>query len=197
MVMLPGLDKENNIWDYDVTVNAKFDSSPIPDDPDNYTIDRKVLKVWADDGHEKDRPKEVIVQLLCDGKVYDTVTLNAAMNWRYTWTGLDDCYTWTVVEKESEGYTVEVTREGITFVVTNTCNEDIPDKPATPDTSAPLTDKYTHVHTPTTSAAPDTPGNPTLPQTGQLWWPVPVMIAFGMLFVIIGLVSRRGTDDEE
>ena len=57
MVMLPGLDKENNIWVYDVAVNAKFDSSQIPDNPDDHTIDRKVLKVWADDGHEKDRPK--------------------------------------------------------------------------------------------------------------------------------------------
>lgn len=172
MVMLPGLDKENNIWVYDVTVNAKFDSSPIPDNPDDNTIDRKVLKVWADDGHEKDRPKEVIVQLLRDGKVYDTVTLNAANNWRHTWTALNDRYTWTIVEKELEGYTVEVTREGITFVVTNTYNEEIPDKPTTPT-------------------------KPTLPQTGQLWWPVPVLIAVGMLFVVIGLVRRRGTIDED
>ena len=183
MVMLPGLDKENNIWVYDVTVNAKFDSSQIPDNPDDNTIDRKVLKVWADDGHEKDRPKEVIVQLLRDGKVYDTVTLNAANNWRYTWTGLNDRYTWTIVEKELEGYTVEVTREGITFVVTNTYNEEIPDEP-TPTA-------------PTTPDKPTTPTKPTLPQTGQLWWPVPVLIAAGLLFVVIGLVRRRGAVDEE
>ena len=183
MVMLPGLDTENNIWVYDVTVNAKFDSSQIPDNPDDNTIDRKVLKVWADDGHEKDRPKEVIVQLLRDGKVYDTVTLNAANNWRYTWTALNDRYTWTIVEKELEGYTVEVTREGITFVVTNTYNEEIPDGP-TPTA-------------PTTPDKPTTPTKPTLPQTGQLWWPVPVLIAAGLLFVVIGLVRRRGTVDEE
>ena len=183
MVMLPGLDKENNIWVYDVTVNAKFDSSQIPDNPDDNTIDRKVLKVWADDGHEKDRPKEAIVQLLRDGKVYDTVTLNAANNWRYTWTALNDRYTWTIVEKELEGYTVEVTREGITFVVTNTYNEEIPDEP-TPTA-------------PTTPDKPTTPTKPTLPQTGQLWWPVPVLIAAGLLFVVIGLVRRRGAVDEE
>lgn len=177
MVMLPGLDKENNIWVYDVTVNAKFDSTPIPDNPDDHTIDRKVLKVWADDGHEKDRPKEVIVQLLRDGTIYDTVTLNVANNWRYTWTGLDDRYTWTIVEKELGGYTVEVTREGITFVVTNTYDEDIPGEP--------------------TPAAPTTPTKPTLPQTGQLWWPVPVLIAAGLLFIVIGLVRRRGTKDED
>ncbi|MGN0998542.1 MAG: Cna B-type domain-containing protein [Faecousia sp.] len=177
MVMLPGSDSEDHILVYDAVVNAKFDASQIPDNPDDHTIDRKVLKVWADDGHENDRPEEVIVQLLRDGKVYDTVALNAAGNWRYTWTGLDDRYTWTVVEKESEGYTVEVTREGITFVVTNTCNEEIPD---TPD--------------PTT---PTTPTKPTLPETGQLWWPVPVLMAAGMLFVVIGLVRRRGMIDDD
>ena len=182
MVMLPGSDKENNSWAYDVTVNAKSDSSPIPDNLDDHTIDRKVLKVWADDGHEKDRPKEVIVQLLRDGKVYDTVTLNAANNWRYTWTGLNDRYTWTIVEKELEGYTVEVTREGITFVVTNTYDENTPDNP-----------------TPTTPSTPDTPtspGKPTLPQTGQLWWPVPILIAVGLFFIVIGLIRRRGMTDE-
>ena len=189
MVMLPGLDKENNIWVYDVSVNAKFDSSPIPDNPDDHTIDRKVLKVWADDGQEKDRPNEVIVQLLRDGKVYDTVTLNAENNWRYTWTGLNDRYTWSIAEKELEGYTVEVTREGITFVVTNTCDEDIPDEPAP---IAPATPDE-----PTAPDEPATPAKPTLPQTGQLWWPVPILISAGLLFVVIGLVRRRGTVDEE
>ena len=84
------------------------------------------------------------------------------------------------MEKELEGYTVEVTREGITFVVTNSYNEEIPDEP-TPTT-------------PTTPDKPTTPTKPTLPQTGQ---PVPVLIAAGLLFVVIGLVRRRGAVDEE
>ena len=256
MVMLPGLDKKNNTWIYDVTVNAKFDSSQIPDTPDNSTISRKVLKVWADDGHEKARPKEVIVQLLRDGKVYDTVTLNAANNWRYTWTGLGNRYTWTVAEKELEGYTVEVTREGITFVVTNTYNEEIPDEPTPvdpdPEISRPDTDisnPDTDISNPDTeisdsnaetsrtdigisrpdvekelegyteevsregisfmetnnykdknsenptSGDPDSPAQPydsKPPPTGQLWCPVPVLIAAGLLFVVIGLIRRRG-----
>lgn len=168
MVMLPGLDKENNVWVYDVTANAKYDYSEIKKDPDgNNTIDRKVLKVWQDDGYELERPKEVIVQLLRNGKVYDTVTLNANNNWRYTWKNLNDAYTWTVAEKELKDYTVKVTREGSTFVVTNTYNSDIP---------------YV--------------SKPNLPQTGQLWWPVPLLICAGLLFVVIGLVLRRGIDDE-
>ncbi|MFR0986221.1 MAG: LPXTG cell wall anchor domain-containing protein [Frisingicoccus sp.] len=30
-----------------------------------------------------------------------------------------------------------------------------------------------------------------LPQTGQLWWPVPVMAIVGMLFVMFGWYRRR------
>lgn len=172
MAMLPSLDKENNVWSYDVAVSPKFDRSKIPGSSGDDTITRKVLKLWEDKGQEKDRPEKVIVQLLRDGKVFDTVTLNAANNWRYTWTALDNGYSWTVVEKETDNYTVEVTQEGITFVVKNTHNEDIPDEPTTPT-------------------------KPTLPQTGQLWWPVPVLIAAGLLFVVIGLLRRRGAADEK
>lgn len=175
MVLLPTQDMEANEWIYDVAVNPKHDSRPEPSGPDDDTITRKVLKVWADDGHEKDRPQEVVVQLLRDGKVYDTVTLNADNNWRYTWEELDDSDTWTVVEKEMDGYTVAVTQEGVTFVVTNTYTEDNPEEPTTPVT----------------------PDDPKLPQTGQLWWPVPVLIAAGLLFVVIGLLRRRGAADEK
>ena len=179
MVMLPSLDAETNTWIYAVTATAKFDSSKIPEKPD--TVSCKVLKIWNDEGHEKARPKEVMVQLLKNGVVYDTVTLNSKNNWRYTWANLDNAYRWTVVEKEMEEYTAEVTREGNTFYVTNSFSEDIPDEP-----------------TPTTKPdTPTTPGKPTLPQTGQLWWPVPVLIAAGLLFVVIGLLRRRGAADEK
>ena len=67
---------------------------------------------------------------------------------------------------------MQVTREGITFVVTNTYNENIPDKPTTPT-------------------------KPTLPKTGQLWWPVPILISVGLLFTVIGLVRHRGNADEK
>lgn len=172
MVMLPGLDSGSNLWMYDVTANAKFDSSQAPDNPDAHTIERKVLKVWADGGHENARPQEVTIQLLRDGEVYDTVTLNAANNWRHTWTELDDRYAWAVVEKELEGYTVAITQEGITFVVTNTYGGSTPPEPTAPS-------------------------GPSLPYTGQVWWPVPVLAAAGMLLVIVGLIRRRGKMNED
>ena len=40
--------------------------------------------------------------------------------------------------------------------------------------------------------------NERLPQTGVLWWPVPMMIALGLLFIIIGLlIKRKGIKNEK
>lgn len=33
-----------------------------------------------------------------------------------------------------------------------------------------------------------------LPQTGQLWWPVPMLIFVGLLCIVVGLIRRRGTN---
>lgn len=178
MVILPGQDAQNGSWIYDVTVNAKHESVP-ENGSGSEPVSVKVLKVWNDQGHQSQRPAEIIVQLLCNGVVYDTVTLNATNNWRYTWENLDPTCTWVVVEIPVTGYTVTVTQEGITYVVTNTYGGNTPSNPNNPST-------------PNTPNTPSTPNNPTLPQTGQLWWPVPVLLAAGLLLVLIGLIRRRG-----
>lgn len=43
---------------------------------------------------------------------------------------------------------------------------------------------------------PTTPGG-NLPQTGQLWWPVPVLLLCGLLCIAVGLFRRRRASDEE
>lgn len=45
---------------------------------------------------------------------------------------------------------------------------------------------------------PVTPPTPPgrLPQTGQLWWPVPVLLGSGLFSLLLGSVRRRGVDDE-
>ena len=133
--------------------------------------DYEVIKVWKDDCHKDQRPKSIAISLICDGEVCDTITLPHNGAWSYTWKDLDTNHQWTVMEKKEQGYKdPDIQQEGNTFIVTNTCS-----KPTTPPQ----------------------PGKPTLPQTGQLWWPVPVLIAAGLLFVVIGLVRRRGTIDEK
>ena len=173
MVQLPGLDYSDNNWSYELSVAPKHSSEPVPEKD---TISRKVLKVWMDKGHETDRPKEIEVQLFCDDVVYDTVKLNAANEWRHTWTGLEADHHWYVAEKAiDEKYTVKVEQEGITFVLTNTHKD----------------------YTPGATPPPSKPSGGKLPQTGQLWWPVPVLTAAGMLLIVVGLVRRREADYEE
>lgn len=119
MIFLPGEDSQNNDWDYSVTTAPKFEKDYYPPDEPDPVITRKALKVWDDVGYESIRPREVIAQLLCDGKINDTVTLNENNNWRYAWDNLDAKHEWTVVEKELPDYAVTIVRNGITFVITN------------------------------------------------------------------------------
>lgn len=35
-----------------------------------------------------------------------------------------------------------------------------------------------------------------LPQTGQLWWPVPILVFLGIAFIIVGIIFNRGLNDE-
>lgn len=212
VVVLPGQEHSTGEWEYQVSVKPKFDKLPANFKP----VSRRVLKVWKDNGYERRRPREITVQLLCDGEVYDTVTLNAVTNWRYEWTELPAENRWTVVEEQPGDYTVEVSREGITFVVTNTYTKHTPDNPGSPggpgDSDGP--DTPSNPGNPGNPSDSDEPGTPTfdipdaltplasifpelvplamLPQTGQLWWPVPYLMAMGLLMIVVGLFRRRG-----
>lgn len=157
LVSLPSRDELDN-WIYEWEISPKSEWA-------TEMTEVKVVKTWKDSNDSaKKRPDEIKVQLLKEGKVYDTVTLNKDNNWRYTWTDLEASYEWAVVEKETiNGYKVTIERDGETFTLTNTYK------------------------------TPTTPGKTTgkLPQTGMLWWPVPVLAGAGMLFFMIGWTKRR------
>ena len=180
LVMLPMQDLEENVWNYNVTANVKFDKTKIPQTPE--TVTRKVLKVWDDDGAEDVRPKKITVELLKDGRIYDTVTLSRENHWRYTWEDLDAESRWSVYEQTPEGYRASITREGITFVVTNTRKTETPKPPQKPNITAKPPQK------PNITAKPP---QKMLPQTGALWWPVGALSALGLTALCVGEVKRK------
>lgn len=201
-----GIDTE---WVYDLTVTPKHETSQ------EETISRRVLKVW-DDGRGTDRPRQIKVQLLRDGAVYDTVTLSAGNNWRYQWDGLDNRYSWQVVESEGgEGCRVSVTLAGMTFVITNTLPGNPPGNPPDnpsenpseppaeidiPDGPVPLGDMdLSETENPDDLVDIDDPDVPlaNLPQTGQLWWPVPLLAMGGVFLFLLGCVRRKRSCYEE
>lgn len=102
----------------DVTIHPKTDCTPTPTPPE--TVTKKVHKIWKGDAATH-RPSKVLVQLLRDGVVYDTVELGANTHWTYEWTGLEAGREWRVVEKTvPDDYTVLVDREGSETIITNT-----------------------------------------------------------------------------
>lgn len=211
MVFLPGIDPETGKEIDRVTAEPKYDKDKKPGDGGKDSVTRKVIKVWDDNGNKNKRPESITVQLLKDGKVYDTVKLNEGNNWRYTWKNLNPEYKWTVVEKEIKDYTVEIDREGITFIITNTYDSpDEPDKPEKPDepnepNHPDKPDQPNQPNRPDEPSRPDNPNHPdgpdhpeeSLPQTGVLWWPVPLLTAAGLLLIAIGWLIHRGADREK
>ena len=175
LVSLPNLDAETDNWQYDVAVSLKHTCTPIPVPPADDTEKRKVLKVWNDAGRESERPETLTIQLLKNGEIYDTVTLSERNSWRYSWDALPKYdknglpIVWRTAEMTPEGYTVSITQEAGTFVVTNT--------PKQPPVTPPV----------------DPPGQKTLPQTGALWWPVPILAAAGLLLIAAGAGKKRKT----
>ena len=202
IISVPNIVDDN--WNYDVTMVPKMErvSNPsTPPAPEKETVDRKALKIWDDDGNEEKRPDDITVHLLRDGEVYATETLNEANGWSCEWRGLTsldndgNTYEWNLIEDAVEGYSPTMEQSGITFVLTNTFVEELPEDP-----------------TPLSPGEPGTPGNPgtpgepdepleelpedpvplaMLPQTGMLWWPVPVMGLLGVMFLALGAAFRR------
>lgn len=118
-----------------------------------------VLKVWKKD-NKKSRPKSIEVCLLrSDGIVVDKVVLNSDNQWSTTWDNLSTLYTYRVMETSvPSGYKESCTREKDTIVLTNTGN---------------YTDKVEKK-------------DEELPNSGQLWWPVPVLLFVGLVLFGLG-----------
>lgn len=125
------------------------------------TTDVKVIKLWKDSGRTSERPSQITVGLYRNGVQYQVVKLNAGNNWSYLFRGLESIHEWTVQE-------------------------------------LPVPTGYTAEYSEqngalviinTIKAKQPVSGN--IPQTGLLWWPVPLMAVLGMTLVIIGLLLRR------
>ncbi len=196
LVCLPQTAEDH--WAYDVTAVPKllFVSSE--------DTRLRVQKVWENDEGE-DRPQEVTVRLMNADGVYDTVTLNADINWQYTWDALPDRADWYVQEINVPAhYTVSYTHDGLIFTVKNTRNPDPPPAETTVTSATQTTGQTTATQSGQTTPAPTTPANngsgEKLVQTGQLKWPVPMLAAGGLLMIACGAAVRsrgRKQNDEE
>lgn len=113
LVALPNVHK-NADEQRTLSIEPKADCAVPP------TTTISVNKVWKGKNSSK-RPESVKMNLLQDGKIYDSIMLNNANDWKYTWKGLQAKHEYTVVEANVPGnYTALVDRENNDYTVTNT-----------------------------------------------------------------------------
>lgn len=233
---------------YTATVTESGDTFIITNTKEEETTTITAVKVWNDAGFDQNRPTSITVELLQDGVVFDTVTLDRDNNWMYQWTGLSADATWTTREVSVPGYTTTTERDGNVFVITNTVippetppepvdrsvlkiwkndEEHVAERPAGIE-AALLRDgevyeivtlneangwrydwtnldgayewtvkEVTVLDSYTTTVLQDgdlfilTNTYSVIPQTGQLWWPVPLLVMGGLTLIVIGLLQRR------
>ena len=126
---------------------------------------RSAMKVWDDNGYEDERPASIQVHLLCNGEVVDTRTLDENNRWKTTW---EELPAWD----ESGNEIVWVIREE-------------------PVEGYEVSYSELGENTLITNAI----NKPTLPQTGMLWWPVPVLVALGLLMLVLGRLAKGRVED--
>lgn len=131
------------------------------------TMELKVIKQWKDSSYTSERPGRITVNLYRDGALDDTVELSAQNNWTHTFTGLETIHTWTVKEH------------------------------AVPAGYQVAYSQKKGVQIITNTYQSKTSSGQSIPQTGLLWWPVPLMAVLGVALVIIGLILRRKWSDRQ
>lgn len=82
---------------------------------------------------------------------------------------------------------------------TTSPDETEPPETTSPDETEPPVTALPDKTNPPETSTPDTPDTAPsqLPQTGQLWWPIPVLVAVGLTFIIIGVICSRGIFSDE
>lgn len=135
--------------------------------PDSENINIEVIKVW-DDNDFKGRPETIAIELYDGNSLMDSIALNKSNNWHYTWNDVYGATVYSVKEKDvPSGYYVNIERKNNTFIITNTKPEEPVKKPE------------------------------SLPQTGMLWWPVPILAVAGIICIIVAIARHRKSSHEK
>ena len=200
IVTIPMKDTKQNKWVYNIDATPKVECDKDNDGEKTYI---SVKKHWQ--STEK-TPDSVMVSLVKDGVIIESVILSGANNWYHRWDELDKNHSWSVIETDvPEGYTVSYVTSQMTVIITNTDNdyddttttapEDTTD---TDDTTKPVGTTKPEDTTKPTSVTESTTKPEELIDTGQLNWPVPIFSIAGLILFSIGwIILNFCKKDEE
>ena len=160
MIPVPHID-ENDVWQYESDSLVKISRRDVE-------MDLEIYKVWEDGNNTKYRPKEIKINVLCDGEVAYRLTLNEENGWHATLTGLSVVHEWTVQEPNVPTYyevEYDDKKEGQILIVNK----------LTPPSTTP----------------------PNIPQTGMIWWPVLLLAGVGLILFLSGWVMHHQWKKEQ
>lgn len=162
MKCLPDMEETTHAWIYDVEAVVKYGSvTNVPPPEVDNTVNVTVSKLWDDDDYPDDRPSSVVMQLLNNS---GRVVREITLNSGNNWK-----YTW---------YGLDGT------VYWQVAEESVPDGYYV---SISRSGNTFYV----TNTAEPIPTNPIIVQTGQLWWPVPILAVAGAVLLLGGFLFRR------
>ena len=163
-----------------------------------------VTKIWENDESNIVLPEFITVNIYCDGELYNTVNLSESNYWTYTWSAGSE-HEWSVTEAVvPENYNVVIRSQDGAFVVVNSFKDTdtsiTPLPTPTPGEGEPTPTPSTGADEPTPVPDGSTDLTPTptppekLPQTGQLWWPLPLLIIGGIILVVLGFKLMKSDE---
>lgn len=174
LLELPTYKESDHKWELNAEVEMKVERTPKPEESETDTPDTpdmpsdsvtttgtslSVHKVW--NSGRAEQPESVTVEVVTEGKSVANAQLTAATGWCHTFTGLDSSKQYSVVERGvPQGYTVTISKGSNGYIITNTAVD------------------YTQAVQPALTGL--------IPQTGLLWWPVPVLAVLGLLLFAAG-----------
>ncbi|WP_026494941.1 Cna B-type domain-containing protein [Butyrivibrio sp. WCD3002] len=210
----------SNNWDgtwqnasYEVVVMPKREAIKLESDPEEF----KVYKQWVDNGFADKRPKSIKVKIYKDGELFDTVTLDSSNNWQFDWK-YEKGHKFTVEEEvDAANYTVSVTQNETSYVIVNTRKDDegggseeggnvdgnkeenggggghesVKVEGGTGEGESGEVPSVLGAIRNFLGELPEVLGARRLPQTGQLWWPIPVLAILGLVLIIHGIRSEK------
>lgn len=166
LVALPN-STDGATWIYDVKLVPKYTvtqkAAESTAEPISEKTEITVVKTWAGEKDPGKRPAAIEAELVSNGEVIDAVELSEENGWSHTWENLDASKTYKITEKEVPlGYTALITESEGTYTITNNGG----------------------------AISPGEQGTPELPNTGVMWWPIPLIA--GMIFVtLVSMFVKR------
>lgn len=144
--------------------------------------DIPVYKIWNDSENVAGkRPQSVMVHLIKDGSIYRSLSLSADGGWKGVFSDVPADGAYSITEDAVLGYTANYAADS-GFVVTNTYTEDETNPGTPPEPIVPVISDNKAVND-----GGFYEETVSIPQTGSLNWPVPVLAVLGIAFLLCGL----------